>query len=1493
MKKYLNHLRFITVLFIVLVSIYYIQATDLFSDLNFKTQRASASPESMGHVYLRTIGTGFCTITNATNAVPIRITVSDITKCDLEDGDLIIVDGVRGNTAANIHMEDEDDTENIVFQVGGLSGNAFNLLTRTGANTVGTVDASCGGSYSDDVGTCSYTGGGRVGKATNYQVKEGPIGAFDGTDGAKTASFLASPKKDASNPSYTPILNNATNFEANYNSIWGFEHLNSAGTAQGGYGLMPMFSALKWLWTEDADSLALVKFAIGDNPDQVLGSPACDGQGSCGISVSGKMDYATQYSENYFQAYSIIRDELSAGQKANFINFYLNDLPWSQAGIGYTGTSLVKPTYTKLPTTSDGAINIASLGTNKTVTGTGTHFTTSCAVGGTIIADEIYARDMLITDIASDTSLTVAVADVAYTAGSYPSGINYACAPRWDASMYGWLWYIKHYSYNPLNGGAERLPPAVPPATANTASPYYGLGEAGSANDGFNNHNHTRALAMFQAGIATCKDDPRGCLLASKADAYMNDMTLPRAFMVWTPFSWNGNTYQSERIITPILSWTSWRVNSLEDAPDPLENTNIRDGAMDWFAWSMAPRSNFIPNADYALKAPNSYKMLGSLGAMSFDNTTSAARNFQWFLKNINWYDDVSAYTAGANVVGGSSGGTLIAEYLNYEPATTETSITNTTRFFIDNNEDECIARYSASNCVDLDVRQMAVSRTAWTNTDETYVFVKSNGAACRDHCGDDAGGHYYIFKNKQPLLSTDGSNGADTNGLLGLVWIVGSRGYPLVGTATDPAFSASTNDMYTASGPGQYGSGYFGTPILWHSGNNNFMHTRTDISDLYKAGAAVTAMERQNFHLKAGSQDYVIDHVKGTMSSAKPFKGPQHYNLNGCGTADNTTCVTVNNSTKTASHIQTTSGANARLNSKVFGFSGEMDLTTEEGDLSDGSYTNGGGYSFRWDVEPASGNVTAIDYAIVHQPSSNVSTTLPTIATTTSGIFNVIEIQDPDAPAVLAFTGLGATDDGVSLSTTHDGSAQYLVTGLESGIYSVTRDGDVVSSSIMAYSGEQSISFSSLSGDIEVTLVVPDLSAPEISNVTASSVGTDSATITWNTDESSTSYVDYGTTLSYGSNEGSATLTQSHSVSLTGLSPDTAYNFRVYSADSNGNSSTSSNSTFTTDSDNEAPTMYAGDNQSIDLGVITTATMVATADDDGLPSDTLTYTWTDEGSNPASVTFTSRSVLNPTITFTTAGTYRFNLEVSDTDLSATDYVIVTVTGTLPVEEEEEAPASSSSGGGGGGSSSGTRRFIPFAVTVPVTTPSTGQIKNNLWRGVESYEVLVLQEFLFNKGLLSAEDKIGYFGPKTENAVKKFQKDQQIVSSGDAISTGYGVVGPFTKKVINGLLAGVSSSVVPPAPLVTVTPTISIKQLTKELYIGMKGSEVLIVQELLISQGLLDTADNTGYFGPKTRAAVRKFQVINNIVSPKDYSSTGYGVVGPATRKIMNNFLGS
>ncbi|HEX6623913.1 MAG TPA: RHS repeat-associated core domain-containing protein [Pyrinomonadaceae bacterium] len=96
----------------------------------------------------------------------------------------------------------------------------------------------------------------------------------------------------------------------------------------------------------------------------------------------------------------------------------------------------------------------------------------------------------------------------------------------------------------------------------------------------------------------------------------------------------------------------------------------------------------------------------------------------------------------------------------------------------------------------------------------------------------------------------------------------------------------------------------------------------------------------------------------------------------------------------------------------------------------------------------------------------------------------------------------------------------------------------------------------------------------------------------------------------------------------------------------------------------NGAPTVNAGTDQTITLPG--TARLNGTATDDGLPhGSALTTTWT-KVSGPGDVAFADAASVVTTATFGEAGTYVLRLSASDTELTSTDDVTVTVNPVAP-----------------------------------------------------------------------------------------------------------------------------------------------------------------------------------------------------------------------------------
>lgn len=143
----------------------------------------------------------------------------------------------------------------------------------------------------------------------------------------------------------------------------------------------------------------------------------------------------------------------------------------------------------------------------------------------------------------------------------------------------------------------------------------------------------------------------------------------------------------------------------------------------------------------------------------------------------------------------------------------------------------------------------------------------------------------------------------------------------------------------------------------------------------------------------------------------------------------------------------------------------------------------------------------------------------------------------------------------------------------------------------------------------------------------------------------------------------------------------------------------------------NAAPTVSAGPDRSVSLGQ--SASLDGTVGDDGLPAgSSVTQAWA-KVSGPGTVGFASATSVDTTATFSAAGTYTLSLTASDSVLSSSDTVVVTVT-------DPNAPVTETfTGSFNKNRTSVTHSFTSGAgtVTVTITGPGNRTITGTLRSG--------------------------------------------------------------------------------------------------------------------------------------------------------------------------------
>lgn len=525
------------------------------------------------------------------------------------------------------------------------------------------------------------------------------------------------------------------------------------------------------------------------------------------------------------------------------------------------------------------------------------------------------------------------------------------------------------------------------------------------------------------AGLALADDSATAAEYAGlTAQVWLNDFYTPIADL-WTGFQQSGSTnYGPGRVLT----WNHFMLLALKNlggAPS-LDKTGtylianqvnerlygtLPDAVTQFFPWGQADIAN---SADYHAQiwAPLQTCLMGQ----------SYVPSTYWNY----WQRSVAGTYTAVNLTGGVSERMIPYALMCWQETDTSTdyrSVLPTQKAFVENDG-------NPSKSMDA-----WISRSGWSSSSDTLIFAEAfahyYGVL---NMGTGAPGAYKLYKQGWALTengSRDTGSGTNSNMLL-------FGGAANLRATTDMLVNLDRND----SGTG-------------------WAFARINASSAYSAATAVTRAHRHLIHFKkAASPDYLVVYDSAATSSAKTIGQNQFFDKTS-GQAS-----TMNDSTVPS--LQWT-GPNRRMNTAVVlpsgtGVAGTYASLNDSHHVHVCASTDGTNCA----------SVTSAEFLIVHKPSTSVSDTMPTVAAlaTIDADFSGVQIEDATAPSVAVFAKAGADQTSGSFTSTHSGTAQYVVTGLVAGTYDVVRGGatTVLDDEVVGTDG--TLAFESTAGAFTIT---------------------------------------------------------------------------------------------------------------------------------------------------------------------------------------------------------------------------------------------------------------------------------------------------------------------------------------------------------------------------------------------------------------------------------------
>lgn len=229
----------------------------------------------------------------------------------------------------------------------------------------------------------------------------------------------------------------------------------------------------------------------------------------------------------------------------------------------------------------------------------------------------------------------------------------------------------------------------------------------------------------------------------------------------------------------------------------------------------------------------------------------------------------------------------------------------------------------------------------------------------------------------------------------------------------------------------------------------------RINLTNVYVAGANASRALRYLVHLRGGANDYLVvyDDMASSSGNTKSFNLDYDEDCSTFTTAlPNVVCRAADRSLLT--DVIYPSGSGVAKSTSSLTYAERLTLCAS----SDGSTCDA--------------TNTAADFLLVHMPLAAPTGNMPTVSGlgTIDADFRGVQIEDATMPAVAVFPKVGQEYDGLTFTSSYSGTGANLVMGLEPGIYDVSLTGTGIVANDVSVDGDGTLYWESAAGDIVIT---------------------------------------------------------------------------------------------------------------------------------------------------------------------------------------------------------------------------------------------------------------------------------------------------------------------------------------------------------------------------------------------------------------------------------------